>query len=147
MSLKIITIRRFVPENMDAMYGIMLDEMKSPIAVTLEKPWKQNAPFISCISTGEYTCKRYSSEKYKNVWQICDVNGRDLVLIHWGNFLKDTQGCILVGEKFKDLNNDGIMDIADSRIFPNEGFLELMEMTKELTEFKLIIEQSHEWII
>ena len=145
--MKIFTIRRFVPEYKEAMYGIFLDELKRPFAVTLEHPWKQNAPFISCIPTGEYICKPYSSAKYPNTWQICDVKDRDFVLIHWGNFLKDTQGCIIVGEKFQDLNNDGIMDIAESKNTANHGFLEFMKKTKGLTELKLVIEESYEWVI
>ena len=67
--------------------------------------------------------------------------------MHWGNFLKDTHGCVLVGEKFSDINNDGIMDIAESKNLLNEGFHELMKRTEGLDEFKLIIEQSYEWII
>ena len=143
--MTIFTLRRFAPENKTIMLGVLLDELKMPIVLTLEHPWKQNAPFISCIPTGEYTCRRYSSAKYPDVWQICDVRGRDKVLIHWGNFLKDTEGCILVGEKFQDLNGDGVTDLAESKSTANQGFNELMERTKGLQEFKLVIEESYQW--
>lgn len=137
--MKIFIIRRFVPEVKEAKYGIFLDEFKRPFANTLEHPFK-------LIPTGEYMCKPYSSPKYPNTWEII-VEGRTKILFHWGNFFTDSEGCILVGEKFQDLNSDGVMDIADSRNVPNQGFNEFMEKTKGLTEFKLIIEESYQWIV
>ena len=144
--MKILTIRRFVPENIDATYGVYLDG-RVPFAATLELPWRNNAIDISCIPTGEYMCKLYSSDKYPNVWQVMNVVNRSLILQHWGNYLKNSNGCILVGEKFCDLNQDGIADIGESRTSPNEGFNELMLRTKGLEEYKLVIEESYEWLI
>ena len=140
--MKILIIRRFVPENKIATYGVFCYGL-IPFAVTLELPDKNNHPEISCIPTGEYTCKPYSSEKYPNTWQVMDVTGRSLILIHKGNFLLDIRGCIAIGEKFTDINLDGVMDIGESA----EGFEEFLSIVKCEPEFKLIIEKAGSWLI
>jgi len=142
--LAIFRIRRFVPENISATYGIFLQDY-TPFAVTIELPYKNNQNDISCFDEGEYICERYSSEKYKNVWQITNVKNRTFILIHWANYLKDIKGCVGVGEKFSDINNDGVMDIAESKNLPNEGFNELMKRTEGMDRFRLIVEKCYTW--
>jgi len=73
---------------------------------TLENPWLNNEPTISCIPAGKYICKKYTSEKYPNVWQVKNVEGRSYILIHNGNLEKHTQGCILVGREWGFLNEE-----------------------------------------
>lgn len=80
-------------------YGVITKD-NIPLCVTLELPWKTNKRNVSCIPMGYYNVEKYSSSKYPNVWQIKGVNGRSSILIHIGNFLKDTQGCVLVGTSF-----------------------------------------------
>lgn len=60
---------------------------------TLEPPDFNNKPNISCIPIGEYVC-RYDGKDLR----IYDVPNRLGIKIHQGNYLKDTKGCILVGE-------------------------------------------------
>lgn len=139
--MKVITVKR-IRETDSATIGVMEDEL-GPFAATLEDRWRNNQPFISCIPTGEYICRRYSSAKYPNVWQIMNVPGRSLVLIHWGNRDEDTEGCILVAEKFG--REAGEVIIQQSKSVPNEGFNELMALTEGLDEFKLIIEKAVAW--
>ena len=143
MIKEIFNLRRFDDSAGIVTPGVLF-HLKMPILVTLEHPWKGNQPFISSIPLGEYLLKRYSSQKYPLVWEVCDVKNRDRVLLHWGNFLKDTQGCILLGEKFSDINGDGIVDIGESKNIAKEGFNEFMERTKDCGdgEVKLIIEHS-----
>lgn len=71
--------------------------------VTLEPPWKMNAEDVSCIPAGQYICKPYSSKRYPNVYQIMEVHGRTVVLIHIGNRLKNTEGCVLLGSEYGEL--------------------------------------------
>jgi hypothetical protein len=68
---------------------------------TLERAWINNEPNISCIPEGEYLCKwmeASASGKYKRVWHLQDVEGRSAILIHAGNLVRHTKGCILVGK-------------------------------------------------
>lgn len=50
-----------------------------------------------CIPQGLYNCRKYTSNDHKDVWKVLDVPGRTDILIHVGNYAKDTKGCILVG--------------------------------------------------
>ena len=122
--------------------GVMFHQ-NMPFAVTLEPPDRGNIPMISCIPTGEYLLHHYSSQKYPDTWQIMNVRDRDKVLVHWGSFVRDTQGCVLIGEKFTDLNKDGITEIAESKVIPNEGFNEFINKIKHCAdgEVKLIIQK------
>lgn len=71
-----------------------------PLCVTCEDPWKDNRRNISCVPTGTYTCRRYSSKRFPDVWEVFPVPGRSLILIHNGNTIDHTEGCILVGKAF-----------------------------------------------
>ena len=81
---------------------------------TLELPWRDNKKRISCIPDGSYKCVKRISKKYGHHWHILEVPNRSLILIHHGNYNKDTLGCILVGEDFVDINNDGLCDVTSS---------------------------------
>lgn len=67
---------------------------------TLELPWLGNKRNVSCIPEGVYLCKwleRSASGKYRKVWHVQNVANRSGVLIHVGNYLHHTRGCILPG--------------------------------------------------
>lgn len=70
------------------------------IAVTCELPWNENLPGLSCIPFGSYLCRPHFGDKFKNVWELAQVPGRSDILIHNGNTVQDTDGCILVGAHF-----------------------------------------------
>ena len=70
------------------------------IIYTLERPWVDNKSNISCIPTGKYNATflpRSASGKYKNVFHVTPVAKRSGILIHNGNLVTHTKGCILVG--------------------------------------------------
>lgn len=81
-------------------FGVMIYN-DVPFIVTLEEAWRDNKRSISCIPTGRYLCRPYTSTKYKNVWELQDVPNRSKILIHAGNTHKDTEGCIIVGSQFQ----------------------------------------------
>jgi len=64
---------------------------------TLENPWKDNKPNVSCIPLGTYDCVAYNGMKYADVYKVLDVPGRESILFHRGNYEHDTRGCILPG--------------------------------------------------
>lgn len=69
---------------------------------TLEPPWKDNQNNISCIPEGEYKCsflERSASGKYTQVYHVQNVPNRTGILIHNGNVVDHTLGCILVGTR------------------------------------------------
>lgn len=73
-------------------------------AVTLE-------PHTPAIPAGEYACIPHSGPEWQNVWEITNVPGHTAILIHAGNFPKDTHGCVLVGRSY----GLGYMSIEHSR--------------------------------
>lgn len=81
---------------------------------TLELPWKNNVNKISCIPEGIYKIKKEKHKKFGECFRIQDVSGRYGILIHNGNYTRQILGCILVGEKHIDIDNDGIVDVTNS---------------------------------
>lgn len=82
---------------------VTLGRMSLPdgtVLKTLEPPWLNNASNVSCIPAGTYVCKwieRSASGKYRRCWHVTNVQGRAGILIHAGNRLAHTLGCILPG--------------------------------------------------
>ena len=73
------------------------DGLVSVRLFTLENPWLDNAPNISCIPVGSYVCKRVISPKYGETFEITGVDGRTHILFHEGNYPSNTMGCVLLG--------------------------------------------------
>lgn len=66
---------------------------------TLEPPKYVNHP---CIDKGTYRIGyQYSNKFGRNMPFLLSVNGRVGIMIHSGNYPKDTQGCILVGRNLQ----------------------------------------------
>lgn len=101
---------------------------------TLELPYLDNKRNISCIIEGEYDTVPYNSEKYPGTYELLEVPDRTAILIHWGNYYTNTEGCILVGKAFSYINSDDVIDITSSR----DTLTELKEATN-YRAFKLII--------
>lgn len=74
-----------------------------PFCCTVEPPDKHNARNVSSIPAGQYTCRRYSSERYPDTFQVMNVPDRTKVLFHAGNTKADTAGCILLGQYWAKL--------------------------------------------
>ena len=65
---------------------------------TLECPWRENQVFTSCVPDGSYPLIAFESPQHPDCWVLTPVPGRTGILIHVGNKVKDTQGCILIGQ-------------------------------------------------
>lgn len=74
------------------------------IAYTLELPDKNNENYISSIPKGAYDARIRTDGALGWRIELLDVQNRDHVEIHVGNFTRDIEGCILIGTKV-DLNN------------------------------------------
>ena len=93
-----------VSETEDATFGVLIHR-REPFAVSMEPPWKDNAPNVSCIPPGKYYCHGTNSEKFGYTFEIADAPGRSAILFHRGNAAEHTKGCVLVGEQFELLEN------------------------------------------
>lgn len=81
---------------------------------TLELSWRDNKRNVSCIPEGTYECEKHYSPTHGQCISVKHVVGRTHILIHKGNFIKDTLGCVLVGDSIKDINNDGVPEVTSS---------------------------------
>jgi len=84
--------------------GILVEGARF-VAQTLERPWIGNERGISCIPTGTYTATWHRSPSKGYSYHINDVPGRSGVLIHAGNTVGDTEGCILLGQVISTLGD------------------------------------------
>jgi len=71
------------------------------VCATLELAWWWNVKDRSCVPLGTY--QGFIRHDKKDGWriQLVDVpGGREGVQIHIGNFPREIQGCVLVGERY-----------------------------------------------
>jgi hypothetical protein len=116
-------------------FGVLMDD-KIPFAVTLEPPENGNRTKVSCIPEGSYICERIISSKYGNTFEVTDVNHRSNILFHWGNWVKDTEGCILLGTFYDILNDKPAIAIS------KKAFRKFLYRLKDVDEFALTIIDS-----
>jgi len=83
--------------------------------VTLELPWLDNQPQVSCIPEGIYQVRTRRTDKFGLHYHVQDVPGREWILFHPANYTSQLRGCIIPGFHLTDLNKDGIPDITDSK--------------------------------
>lgn len=107
-------------------YGVfgLLSKDEVVLCHTLERPWIKNARSVSCIPLGTYHCTSEKSIKFPYLhYRLHDVINRSDILIHRGNTILDTTGCILVGMLANEKgigNSKDAMNMLTSR-FP-QGF-------------------------
>ena len=104
----------FIMEGTKIIYQCVMLELPKLII-----PMKLNSQKINCIPGNMiYLCKKIIRPNGDQAIHVLNVPGRTAVLWHKGNYatgLKvDTEGCLLPGLRFVDLNKDGEIDIADS---------------------------------
>ena len=74
---------------------------------TVERPWKNNTPFVSCIPAGAYTLKRgWFNKKDYEVFVVLDVPGRTYIKIHIANKATELLGCIAPGTRLGTWENE-----------------------------------------
>ena len=89
-------LTRFMP-TCDGLFGVL--SVGDFRCFTVERPWYNNAPNISCIPEGEYrlVLGRYNAGGYP-AYEFVDVPGRSLIKIHAANLASQIQGCIAPGQ-------------------------------------------------
>lgn len=111
----VLTLQR-IEATARGTFGV-LTYMGDHLCYTLERPWADNTPKISCIPGGTYPATKHNGTRFTNVWELHNVPGREAILIHPGNTVADTEGCILVGMTRRE---DGIGDSQKALQFLRE---------------------------
>jgi len=119
----------------DGTFGVLRDE-GIPFCLTLERLWLNNRKSESCIPEGLYICKRLQSPKFGNTFEVTQVPDRTAILIHKGNIIEDSHGCIILGEQFEPLNGHNAV------LSSGKAFDEFLQRTRDLNEFELIIQNK-----
>mgnify|MGYP004351225057 FL=1 len=72
-------------------------KLEDEIFWSLERPWLNNAPNVSCIPQGIYDLRWRESPRFGWTWLLEDVPNRTHILIHSANWSRQLQGCIALG--------------------------------------------------
>jgi hypothetical protein len=113
MSLEKVTLERFKHQDKQTL-GILY--LKDDVTLkTLELDWQNNEKQQSCIPIGTYKVVPRTSKKYGKHFHVTNVENRDMILFHSGNYHTHILGCILVGLKHSDVNKDGYLDVTQSK--------------------------------
>lgn len=105
-----LVLQRVVLSKQGTFGVLLLNDV--PVATTCEDPWEDNTKGVSCIPEGTYKYQPHNGTLYKNVWVIEDVPNRSGILLHNGNTIKHTEGCVLLGNGFGMLK--GLPSITNS---------------------------------
>lgn len=119
-------------------YGELRDEHDALIAVTLEHVYQVNGLWTPKVAPGTYNCVRHAPNKlpYETFMleNVPDFQGKPVsgILLHCGNYNKDSEGCILVG----------LSVVSDMIAHSRAAFATLMHLQQGLDHFKLTINNS-----
>lgn len=134
--MKTLIIRRVVTGPKGTFGALIFENV--PFAVTLEPEWLDNRPMTkdeqgSCIPAGEYYCERVNSPRFGKTFEITNVPHRTHILFHKGNVEDNSDGCVLVAEKYGQLNGQsGILDSVG-------GFTEFLNLLSHDDKFRLVV--------
>lgn len=113
-------------------HGILSYDSGAPLCHTLELPWRNNRPMESCIPVGVYDVVKYSGTRHKNCFWVKDVKNRTSILIHEGNTIHQSTGCILVGN---GVNSAGLVNSVDALIGLNKVLPFSFQLTVQAARF------------
>ena len=138
--MKELLISRLVDDDKQTTGSMVLSDEDYTLSYfcTLELEYNNNLRNISCIPFGEYTCAVRDSEKYGRHLIVNNVPNRSLILLHYGNYNRNTKGCILVGESFKKIDEDNYFDITNSK----NSMIKLMGFIEDGDIIKLTIQDA-----
>lgn len=110
----LLTLNREIESNRGIL-GTIRTSDGDLVCKTLELPWDRNQPSVSCIPCGKYGVTDYTSVKYPSAFVVLSVPGRSGILIHAGNYVTDTEGCILVGEEWEFMGHPRQLAVSYSK--------------------------------
>lgn len=105
MTLPTFTLPRRTPLKFSdkGVQGKIYGPDDRPIGIfTLERPWHNNKIGESCIPAGTYRVtkrdpERYHWARFPMAFELHGTEPRTHILIHPGNYIEHSNGCILVG--------------------------------------------------
>jgi Family of unknown function (DUF5675) len=111
-----LLVRR--PSTPDGVLGVWFNPDGAELCKTIELPWKNNEPDISCIPAMLVTFERFMSPAHGQVWEATNVPERSEIEIHAANLASELKGCIGVGDTFGTLS--GHAAVLNSQVTLNK---------------------------
>lgn len=126
-----LTLTRFKYGSTETV-GRLVSDTQGLIFWTIENPWLDNAPNISCIPEGLYYLERYDSPSHgADTWQFINVPNRTFCQIHVANYASDVSGCIGLGVQVMS----GMGGVSNSK----DAMSQFTDMTAGLNSLKMTI--------
>ena len=120
--------------------GELTEDDGEHFCFTLEEPWRDanndglGDRSVSRIPAGTFTCfRRYSQSRKKEVFEVRGVPGRSAILIHAGNTVADTEGCILLG------NRESVLEGEPAVVESRQAVKRFEERMQGVSEFTLTV--------
>lgn len=105
---------------------------------TVERPWANNAPNISCIPEGDYMLvPRWFYRRGYMTWEVTNVPHRSLILFHKGNLAIHVEGCIALGTRRGALGHQWAV------LHSGRAFKEFIELVKPLGGIAIPLKICH----
>lgn len=123
----------------DGIFSELSDENGNVVAHTLEHAYTtQDGRWAPKIPMGSWTCQRGGHRLHGmtadfTTFEIMNVPGHDNLLFHWGNYNKDSEGCVLVGKA--EASVGGVHMVTESRT----TFAAFMALQDGLDQFQLTV--------
>lgn len=123
----------------DGIFSDLKDEKGNLIAVTLEHAYDNGSGgWTAKVKPGTFYCQRGQHRLHNMTFdfvtfEVLGIAGHDDILFHWGNFNKDSEGCILVGKTIAYVN--GAKMITRSK----DAFADFMKLETDTDLFQLTV--------
>ena len=128
-----VLLERFAYSPVGTFGKIIIPEFE---CYTVERPWLDNKPRVSCIPEGEYplVLGEFNRGGYP-AYEVMDVPDRSLIKIHIGNTIDDVVGCIAPGKSLGYLEKKWAVSSS------KKAFTEFMAVMSGTQETKIVIRQ------
>lgn len=139
-----LTLKRLTYDA-DGVFSTILDETGNEVAKGLEHAYdsgRGDGSYLPKTPAGTYTCQRsmhllHGMTQPFETFQVMNVPGHSNILIHWGNYNDDSDGCILVGRNVVPRPDRPAENMITSS---KNMFLKIMDLQKGLDSFTLVVE-------
>lgn len=118
----------------DGIISTLSDKNGNVVAHTLEHAYDK----MPKIPNGVWNCKRGNHRLHNmtedfSTFEVMNIPGHDNILFHWGNYNKDSDGCILMGDKAVEVS--GVEMVTSSKV----TFAKFMASLEGVDEFILTV--------
>lgn len=96
--LHITLERRGFFDNSTLGFLVVHEAHKQTTFRSVEREWRANRAFISCIPAGRYMLLPTFSSRKGAEWEVTGVPGRSRILLHVANRGDELAGCIALGD-------------------------------------------------